>query len=69
MTNVHRQNPEKYSMEHLLEWHLIYRDEADMRRLVPPACAIHQIFTDPTGVNVFLDMVNTATPGLPASDR
>lgn len=69
VTNVHRQNPEKYSMEHLLEWHLIYRDETDMRRLVPTACVIDRIFTDPTGVNVFLDMVITATSGLPVSGR
>ncbi len=31
VTNVHSSNPQKISMEHLLEWHLIYRDEAQLK--------------------------------------
>jgi extracellular factor (EF) 3-hydroxypalmitic acid methyl ester biosynthesis protein len=58
VTNVHRSNPEKYSMEHLLEWHLIYRDERDMQRLVPRSCTALKTYTDTTGVNVFLEMSN-----------
>jgi extracellular factor (EF) 3-hydroxypalmitic acid methyl ester biosynthesis protein len=58
VTNVHRSNPEKYSMEHLLEWHLIYRDERDMQRLVPRSCTALKTYTDSTGVNVFLEMSN-----------
>jgi extracellular factor (EF) 3-hydroxypalmitic acid methyl ester biosynthesis protein len=60
VTNVHRSNPEKYSMEHLLEWHLIYRDERDMQRLVPRSCTALRTYTDATGVNVFLEMSNNA---------
>ncbi len=58
VTNVHRSNPEKNVMEHLLEWHLIYRDEADMRRLAPPRTTLGPVFTDETGVNVFMRLVN-----------
>ncbi len=58
VTNVHRNNPEKGVMEHLLEWHLIYRDEADMRRLAPEGTRVERIWTDATGVNVFMQLVN-----------
>jgi extracellular factor (EF) 3-hydroxypalmitic acid methyl ester biosynthesis protein len=58
VTNVHKNNPEKHSMEHLLEWHLIYRDEDDVRRLVPAECVVERAYTDVTGVNVFVDARN-----------
>ena len=35
VTNVHSSNPQKISMEHLLEWHLIYRDEGQLESLLP----------------------------------
>ncbi|MDB5895134.1 MAG: SAM-dependent methyltransferase [Rhodoferax sp.] len=57
-TNVHRSNPERHTMEHLLEWHLIYRDESDMRRIAPATCQVQDIYTDDTGVNVFLELQN-----------
>ena len=42
-------------LEHLLEWNLIYRDQKDMMRLAPvPEAA--QVVTEPTGVNVFLEI-------------
>ncbi len=53
VTNVHPMNPDRYIMEHLLEWHLVYRDEKQMRTLVPEG-ADADIFADETGVNVFL---------------
>ena len=37
VTNVHSSNPQRISMEHLLEWHLIYRDEAQLESLLPAA--------------------------------
>jgi extracellular factor (EF) 3-hydroxypalmitic acid methyl ester biosynthesis protein len=46
-------------MEHLLEWHLIYRDESGMRRLAPDSSRIERIWTDATGVNVFMQLHNT----------
>ena len=58
VTNVHRSNPERNTMEHLLEWHLIYRDEDDMRRIAPPSCTVQKLYTDDTGVNVFLELQN-----------
>lgn len=51
-TNVHPKNPERYCMEHLLEWYLIYRDEAQMEALAPEGSNPH-VFADDTGVNVF----------------
>ncbi len=59
VTNVHSSNPEKNTMEHLLEWHLIYRDEAAMQRIAPATCSVQKIYTDETGVNVFLELKNT----------
>ncbi|HVR48476.1 MAG TPA: class I SAM-dependent methyltransferase, partial [Pseudorhodoferax sp.] len=56
VTNVHSSNPEKGVMEHLLEWHLIYRDEAGMRTLAPEGTQVQRVWTDPTGVNVFMQM-------------
>lgn len=52
-TNVHPANPERYTMEHLFEWYLIYRDEKQMASLAPTGSR-PEVFTDPTGVNVFM---------------
>jgi len=53
VTNVHPSNPSRYGMEHLLEWYLIYRDEAAMQKLGRPFQDF-DIFADNTGVNIFL---------------
>jgi extracellular factor (EF) 3-hydroxypalmitic acid methyl ester biosynthesis protein len=55
VTNVHPKNFCRYSMEHFLEWHLIYRDENEMEALAPPDVE-KEIVTDATGLNVFLDI-------------
>lgn len=55
VTNVHPRNPNRYNMEHILEWHLVYRDEQAMQRLTPAGEAGHTR-TDSTGVNVFLEV-------------
>lgn len=52
-TNVTPANPERYTQEHLLEWYLIYRDEATMASLAPPGTE-PVIELDETGVNIFL---------------
>ncbi len=52
-TNVHPNNPEQFLMEHLLEWYLVYRDEAHLESLAPKGCS-PEVFADDTGVNVFL---------------
>lgn len=54
-TNVHPKNPERYTMEHLLEWYLIYRDENQMGTLAPKDSDPH-VFADDTGVNVFMNI-------------
>ncbi len=53
LTNVHPKNPERFTMEHLLEWYLIYRDERQMETLAPRG-AEPEVFADETGVNVFM---------------
>ncbi|KAF7961963.1 SAM-dependent methyltransferase [Cupriavidus sp. UYMU48A] len=58
-TNVHVNNPERYSMEHMLEWYLIYRDEAGMHALLPSNTRDGRTYADVTGVNVFVEAVVT----------
>lgn len=55
VTNVHSSNPQKNVMEHLLEWHLIYRDEAGLEAVLPQPREDTRLFTDATGVNVFAE--------------
>jgi len=55
VTNVHSANPERNGMEHLLEWHLIYRDEKQLENVLPEPRESTKLFTDATGVNVFAD--------------
>jgi extracellular factor (EF) 3-hydroxypalmitic acid methyl ester biosynthesis protein len=55
VTNVHAVNPQRNVMEHLLEWHLIYRDEAGLEAVLPTPRDDTRIFTDETGVNVFAE--------------
>lgn len=57
ITNVHSNNPEKFSMAHILEWHLIYRDEAKMTDILPRQCRAPKLYTDVTKVNVFAEAV------------
>jgi extracellular factor (EF) 3-hydroxypalmitic acid methyl ester biosynthesis protein len=42
-------------MEHVLEWHLIYRDEAMLEFVLPSPREALEIYTDVTGVNVFAE--------------
>jgi extracellular factor (EF) 3-hydroxypalmitic acid methyl ester biosynthesis protein len=55
VTNVHSSNPVKGLMEHVMEWHLVMRDESDMVRLAPELGPL-KIYTDETGINVFLEI-------------
>lgn len=56
VTNVHAANPQRNGMEHLLEWHLIYRDESELERVLPIPRGATQIYKDSTGVNVFAEL-------------
>jgi extracellular factor (EF) 3-hydroxypalmitic acid methyl ester biosynthesis protein len=55
VTNVHASNPQRNVMEHLLEWHLIYRDEAQLESVLPVSRGDTRLYTDETGVNVFAE--------------
>jgi extracellular factor (EF) 3-hydroxypalmitic acid methyl ester biosynthesis protein len=55
LTNVHPVNPDRFTMEHLFEWYLIYRDEAHLKSLAPKGSDA-EVFADDTGVNVFLNI-------------
>lgn len=57
VTNVHQNNPERFWMEHFMEWYLIYRDEPGMLRLFPPTLPDVKTYTDATGVNLFAEAV------------
>ncbi len=53
-TNMHPQNTERYWMEYIFDWSLIYRDEEALRALSPvPA---NRVYADATGINVFLEV-------------
>jgi extracellular factor (EF) 3-hydroxypalmitic acid methyl ester biosynthesis protein len=55
VTNVHADNPHKNVMEHLLEWHLIYRDEISFANVLPERRDNTRLYTDDTGVNIFAE--------------
>ncbi len=57
VTNVHVNNPERFWMEHFMEWYLIYRNEGGLVRLFPPSLPHVKTYTDPTGVNLFAEAV------------
>lgn len=55
VTNMHTCNPDRYMMEFIMEWYLIYRDEKCMGALVPDL-GIQHMHTDSTGVNLGLEI-------------
>lgn len=57
ITNVHSSNPMRFVMEHLLEWYLIYRDEANLHPLLPAQSTTRKIYVDATGVNIFAEVI------------
>ncbi len=59
VTNVHSSNPMKFVMEHLLEWYLIYRNEANMDPLLPAQSIARKIYVDATGMNIFAEATIT----------
>jgi extracellular factor (EF) 3-hydroxypalmitic acid methyl ester biosynthesis protein len=57
-TNVDTFRPFRHMLEFLLDWHLNYRNQSQMRGLVPaeiPADAV-SVSSDATGVNLFLEV-------------
>ncbi|MGI9219026.1 MAG: SAM-dependent methyltransferase [Hydrogenophaga sp.] len=57
VTNVHQCNPERFWMEHFMEWYLIYRDEKGLAQLFPSTLPGVKTYTDATGVNLFAEAV------------
>lgn len=54
-TNVHPDNPTRWIMEHVVDWHIIHRSIEDMRAISPtdyPA----RVYDDETHLNVFLEI-------------
>lgn len=57
-TNVEPRNPLRHGMEHLLDWHLIYRTAEQMRSLAPARARAEDccVRAEATGVNLFLEI-------------
>jgi extracellular factor (EF) 3-hydroxypalmitic acid methyl ester biosynthesis protein len=62
VTNVHPSNQQRGVMEHVLEWHLIYRDERQLASVLPPNRCAEKVFVDATGVNVFAEFLLPVSP-------
>ncbi|HMN93448.1 MAG TPA: class I SAM-dependent methyltransferase [Hydrogenophaga sp.] len=60
VTNVHVSNPERFWMEHFMEWYLIYRDAGGLESLFPASLSCVSTYTDATGVNVFAEAIKPA---------
>ncbi len=57
-TNVHSGNPSRQWMESVMDWHLVYRDDAQMLGLAPATAPADNVSikADPTHVNIFLEV-------------
>ena len=57
-TNVEPSNPMRHGMEHLLDWHLVYRTGPEMAALKPRDAEADAVLVrcDDTGVNVFIEV-------------
>jgi extracellular factor (EF) 3-hydroxypalmitic acid methyl ester biosynthesis protein len=57
-TNVDSCNPIKHWLSYVLEWHLIYRNSADMMSLRPDNASPDdtRLVSDPTGVNIYIEV-------------
>jgi extracellular factor (EF) 3-hydroxypalmitic acid methyl ester biosynthesis protein len=56
-TNVDVSNPRRLTMDYLLEWHLIYRNQNDMMALKPDNIPedLCRVRSDATGVNIYFE--------------
>lgn len=55
VANIRSGSADKNLIEHLLEWHFIYRNEADMRKMMPANYQDIDYFTDLAGLNAFIE--------------
>jgi extracellular factor (EF) 3-hydroxypalmitic acid methyl ester biosynthesis protein len=58
VSNVHSNNPSRGWMECMVDWHLIYRNAAQMGEILPPNVTEDQvrIFVEEIGVNIFAEI-------------
>jgi extracellular factor (EF) 3-hydroxypalmitic acid methyl ester biosynthesis protein len=54
-TNVHPDNPTRWIMEHVVDWHIIHRSIEDMRAISPTDFPT-RVYDDDTHLNVFLEI-------------
>ncbi|MFT6346956.1 MAG: extracellular factor (EF) 3-hydroxypalmitic acid methyl ester biosynthesis protein [Myxococcota bacterium] len=57
VTNMHSKDIDHYSLEILLEWYLIYRNEETMSSFAPKNTS-KKVYTDSTGINLCLEIHN-----------
>ncbi len=57
-TNVDAANPIRNGMEYILDWHLVYRNAAQLQALAPEAAppGSFEVRSERTGVNVFVEV-------------
>jgi extracellular factor (EF) 3-hydroxypalmitic acid methyl ester biosynthesis protein len=57
-TNVDASNPSRTGMEYLLDWHLVYRNSAQLRSLIPERAPLghFSVKSDETGVNIYVEV-------------
>jgi extracellular factor (EF) 3-hydroxypalmitic acid methyl ester biosynthesis protein len=57
-TNVSDSNPRTPTMEHIMDWHLIYRSAHDLAKLRPTQASAGEwvVKADDTGVNIFMEV-------------
>ncbi|MCS7338004.1 MAG: class I SAM-dependent methyltransferase [Verrucomicrobiae bacterium] len=58
VTNLDPSNPSRGTMEHIADWHLMYRSARDLLALKPEKlrCAETRVYADSTGTNLFLEL-------------
>lgn len=55
ITNVHSDNPNKYYMSYIMDWHLVHRTPLEVQALLVEQ-SDYAISYDFTGINIFADM-------------
>jgi len=57
-TNVDESNPSRNWMEHVVDWHLVYRNKQDFLKIAPAKAPPENcsVKADVTGVNIFLEV-------------
>jgi extracellular factor (EF) 3-hydroxypalmitic acid methyl ester biosynthesis protein len=64
VTNVDASNPSRNGMEYLLDWHLVYRNSAQLRSLIPERApsGCWSVKSDATGVNIYVEVRKPHAP-------